>query len=69
MKVYLVDYIGMHCGMHYYNDAFCRVLSAVPGLDVSVLSNYAGENDSRPFFYTSTRETGCAKYVVCCGTT
>ena len=57
MKVYLVDYIGMHCGMHYYNDAFCRVLSAVPGLDVSVLSNYAGEND------------GCAKYVVCCGTT
>ena len=26
MKVYLVDYIGMHCGMHYYNDAFCRVL-------------------------------------------
>lgn len=36
--------------MHYYNDAFCRVLSAVPGLDVSVLSNYAGENDGRPFF-------------------
>ena len=40
MKVYLVDYIGMHCGMHYYNDAFCRVLSAIPGLDISVLSNY-----------------------------
>ena len=52
MKVYLVDYIGMHCGMHYYNDAFCRVLSAVPGLDVAVLSNYAGENDGRPFFFT-----------------
>ena len=50
MKVYLVDYIGMHCGMHYYNDAFCRVLSAVPGLDVSVLSIYAGENAGRPFF-------------------
>ena len=64
MKVYLVDYIGMHCGMHYYNDAFCRVLSAVPGLDVSVLSNYAGENDSRPFFLHQYKGNRLRK--ICC---
>ena len=64
MKVYLVDYIGMHCGMHYYNDAFCRVLSAVPGLDVSVLSNYAGENDGRPFFLHQYKGNRLRK--ICC---
>ena len=50
MKIYLVDYIGMHCGMHYYNDAFRRVLSAIPGTDISVLSNYACEDNGKPFF-------------------
>lgn len=64
MKVYLVDYIGMHCGMHYYNDAFCRVLSAVPGLDVSVLSNYAGENDGRPFFFTPVQGKQAAQNML-----
>ncbi len=54
----------MHCGMHYYNDAFCRVLSAVPGLDVSVLSNYAGENDGRPFFLHQYKGNRLRK--ICC---
>ena len=67
MKIYLVDYIGMHCGMHYYNDAFCRVLSAIPGLDISVLSNYADKNTNKPFC-TNTKGVNSVKYVVCCGT-
>ena len=50
--------------MHYYNDAFCRVLSAVPGLDVSVLSNYAGENDGRPFFLHQYKGNRLRK--ICC---
>lgn len=64
MKIYLVDYIGMHCGMHYYNDAFCRVLSAIPGLDVSVLSNYTGENNNNPFFLHQYKGNKFRK--ICC---
>lgn len=69
MKVYLVDYIGMHCGMHYYNDAFAGFCLQFrdwmfPYCRIMPVKTMAG-----PFFYTSTRETGCAKYVVCCGTT
>lgn len=64
MKIYLVDYIGMHCGMHYYNDAFCRVLSAIPGLDISVLSNYADKNTNKPFFLHQYK--GCKLRKICC---
>lgn len=64
MKIYLVDYIGVHCGMHYYSDAFSRVLSAIPGLDVSVLSNYAGENDNKPFFLHQYKGNKLRK--ICC---
>lgn len=64
MKIYLVDYIGVHCGMHYYNDAFRRVLSAIPGLEVSVLSNYACGNSGKPFFLNQYRGNKIRK--ICC---
>lgn len=50
MKIYLVDYIGVHCGMHYYNDAFGGVLSSIPGVEVCVLSNYSYGCNGQSFF-------------------
>lgn len=37
--VYLIDYLGNHCGMHYYDAAFREVLSAVGS--VQILSNFS----------------------------
>ena len=54
MKVYIVDYLGVHCGMHYYNDAFKRQLESIPGIQVSILSNYS-DTDKEPFFLDQYR--------------
>ncbi len=40
MNIYLVDYLGEHCGMHYYLDAFKKNLSVIPSTEVIILSNY-----------------------------
>lgn len=48
--IYLVDYIGVHCGMHYYLEAFKKVLSDIPDTEAVVLSNYPDKTGSRPFF-------------------
>ncbi len=55
MKIYIVDYLGIHCGMHYYNDAFKKVLSSISGLEVSILSNYASDDTKKPFFRNQYR--------------
>lgn len=39
--IYLVDYIGVHCGMHYYLDAFKRILESIEGVEVGIVSNYS----------------------------
>ncbi|MDE5848633.1 MAG: glycosyltransferase [Muribaculaceae bacterium] len=39
--VYLVDFIGVHCGMHYYLDAFKRILESLDGVEVGIVSNYS----------------------------
>lgn len=36
--IYIIDYLGNHCGMHYYNAAFREVL--LPCAPVRILSNY-----------------------------
>lgn len=46
-KIYLVDYIGDHCGMHYYNQAFKITLKQQ--VNVEILSNYPADRRS-PFF-------------------
>lgn len=38
---YLVDFIGEHCGMHYYLDAFKRILESIDGVKVGIVSNYS----------------------------
>lgn len=46
---HLVDYLGVHCGMHYYLEAFKRVLSSIPEMQVRILSNYS-DDEEPPFF-------------------
>ena len=48
--IYLVDYLGVHCGMHYYLEAFKKVLATLPGIEVKILSNYADRTGEKPFF-------------------
>lgn len=50
VTIYLVDYIGIHCGMHYYLEAFKRVLSDIPDTKIVVLSNYPERTGDKPFF-------------------
>lgn len=45
--IYLVDFIGIHCGMHYYLDAFKRILESIDGIKVGIISNYS-DNDKPP---------------------
>lgn len=47
--IYLVDYIGMHCGMHYYLEAFREVLEWNDGVKVGIVSNFNDEGDSPVF--------------------
>lgn len=45
--IYLVDYIGVHCGMHYYLDAFKRILESIEGVKVGIVSNFS-DNEEPP---------------------
>ena len=47
--VYIVDSIGIHCGMNYYADSFKSVIGE-KGFSSTVLSNYS-ENNHNPLFY------------------
>lgn len=49
-QIYLVDYLGIHCGMDYYLNAFKSNLSQIPNVNINILSNYS-ENDLPPFFF------------------
>lgn len=40
--------------MHYYNEAFHKVLEAIPGVEVQILSNY-NENRKKAFFLNQYR--------------
>ena len=64
MKVYLVDYIGMHCGMHYYNMHFAGFCLQFQDWIISVLSNYADKNTNKPFFLHQYK--GCKLRKICC---
>lgn len=43
--IYLVDFIGVHSGMHYYLDAFKQILESVEGVKVGIVSNYSDRNE------------------------
>lgn len=48
MKVYIVDYLGQHAGMHYYLTSFKSLLES-GGIEVHILSNFS--NNGRPPFF------------------
>lgn len=51
MKYFIVDYLGVHCGMHYYNNAFKSILSELIKVDdITILSNYS-ETERKAFFF------------------
>ena len=65
--IYLVDYLGVHCGMHYYLDAFRSVLKDLPGIKVNILSNYSPDSSKIPFFlnqYKGSIINKCLSLVV-----
>ena len=47
--IHIVDLIGIHCGMHYYDVAFAEVLRN-NGFNVDILSNYNDDNQQKSFF-------------------
>lgn len=44
--IYLVDFIGVHCGMHYYLDAFKRILESIDGVKVGIVSNFTDSEEA-----------------------
>jgi glycosyltransferase involved in cell wall biosynthesis len=48
-KVYIVDLIGTHSGMHYYHNAFKDLFKNESTIDIKILSNYKIDN-KYPFF-------------------
>jgi glycosyltransferase involved in cell wall biosynthesis len=52
-NIYIVDYLGIHCGMHYYNESFKKELLRLKNINVYILSNYHIDSNSPffPFFY------------------
>ena len=64
-KIYIVDHIGIHSGMHYYNSSFKNYLEEIDGFEVEVLSNYSDERN--PFFlnlYSSNKVLGSIYLVI-----
>lgn len=43
--IYLVDFIGVHCGMHYYLEAFKRILESIDGIKVGIVSNFSDDGN------------------------
>lgn len=46
-RVYIVDLIGTHCGMHYYHSSFINILSK-GNYETTILSNYS---ENTPTFF------------------
>lgn len=44
--IYLVDFIGVHCGMHYYLDAFKQILESINVGKVGIVSNFTDSEEA-----------------------
>jgi glycosyltransferase involved in cell wall biosynthesis len=49
-NIYLIDIIGIHSGMKYYDDAFIKELSTIKDIKIHILSNYANDPSLSSFF-------------------
>ena len=66
MKVYIVDQIGIHSGMHYYLQPFRNVLLKSGADDVAVLSNYPEEEGKEAFFVNHYKGNSIVKMQGLC---
>ncbi len=68
MKINIVDYIGVHCGMHYYNEAFEKTLQRVEGDNrINIISNYSATKGGKAFFLNQYRGALPLKvFKLCC---
>lgn len=46
-EIYLVDYIGDHCGMQYFHDSMCKYFGQ-RDMDIDIVSNYTRKPDGEP---------------------
>lgn len=49
-KVYIIDLIGNHSGMHYYHSSFLRLFENESKIQINILSNYDQSNKKAFFF-------------------
>jgi len=64
MKIFILDFIGIHSGMNYYNDALIKLLSD-KGISVELLSNYSTDS-GKPFtknIFTGNKITKLYRFV------
>ncbi|MDR0603723.1 MAG: glycosyltransferase [Bacteroidales bacterium] len=47
--IYIIDFIGIHSGLQYYDDVFAKELSTIEGIEVHILSNYSDDPLKKPF--------------------
>lgn len=50
MNIYFVDYLGIHTGVPYFMAAFKKFLLEIPGVRVTILSNFTDDESQTPFF-------------------
>lgn len=62
-QVYIVDYLGEHCGMHYYDEAMRAILKTAGDFDVKILSNFSNDKGVQPFFKNQYRGNKIAKGI------
>lgn len=48
--IYIIDYLGVHCDMHYYLEAFKAQIKKIAGVHVQLLSNFSDDGNP-PFFF------------------
>ncbi|MDE7462045.1 MAG: glycosyltransferase [Muribaculaceae bacterium] len=49
-KINIVDYLGAHCGMHYYLEAMKKVIAGAGDFDVNIMSNFSPTPSAPAFF-------------------
>lgn len=65
--IYLIDYLGIHCGMHFYLEAFKRILDNVIGINnVRILSNYSDSSENKAFFLNQYKGNNIQKGLSLC---
>lgn len=66
-RVYIVDLIGNHSGMHYYHEAFSAQFSDQDDVEVSALSNYNAINSRKffPYLYSGSTLSKIMKVIYC----